>query len=326
MRFDRRVSDSSHSWDQERDEGYGGSPYSDLERPPLSEQALNRLLVRPGSLWRQIEVVAETGSTNADLAEAAKSGAPEGTVLVAEVQSAGRGRLGRSWTAPPRSGLMFSMLLHPAAHGIPVARQGWLPLLTGVAVAAAVRKTTARAQAGRFADGDAVSGMVVDAMLKWPNDVIVGERKLAGILAERADDAVVIGVGLNVGLKESELPVPTATSLAIEHAAFTDRAPLLRAILRQFEDWYTGWGSLHGDPDAGPSGGYPQLSGVPVSETLQGGLRQAYRSLSATLGREVRVELPGDRTWTGVASDVDEAGRLVVGEQALSAGDVIHVR
>lgn len=326
MRFDRRVSDSPHPWDQQGDEEYGGSSYSDLERPPLSEQALNRLLVRPGSLWQQIEVVSETGSTNADLTEAAKSGAPEGTVLVAELQSAGRGRLGRSWSAPPRSGLMFSMLLHPAAHDIPVGRQGWLPLLTGLAVAAAVRKTTARARTGRFADGDAVSGIAVDVVLKWPNDLIVGERKLAGILAERADDAVVMGVGINVGLKESELPVPTATSLAIEHAAFTDRAPLLRAILRQFEDWYAGWCAVQGDADADPPGGYPQVSGVPVDETLEGGLRKAYKSLCATLGRQVRVELPGDRTWSGLATDVDEAGRLVVGDQAISAGDVVHVR
>lgn len=319
MGFDRRVSNSRYP-------EYSDSPYSDLERPPLSEQALNRLLVRPGSLWQRIEVVPETGSTNADLAVAAKSGAAEGTVLVAEVQNAGRGRLGRNWTAPPRSGLMFSMLLHPAAHGVPVAKQGWLPLLTGVAVAAAVRKTTARAQTGRYAEGGAVSGKAVDVMLKWPNDLLVGERKLAGILAERADDAVVMGVGINVGLKEPELPVPTATSLVIEHAAFTDREPLLRAVLRQFEDWYTAWCAVDGDPDAAPPGGYPLVSGIPVSQTLDGGLRQVYVSLCATLGREVRIELPGDRTWTGVATDVDEAGRLVVGEQAHSAGDVVHVR
>lgn len=302
------------------------SPYSDLERPPLSEQALNRLLVRPGSLWRRIEVVPETGSTNADLACAAKAGAAEGTVLVAEAQTAGRGRLGRSWTAPPRSGLTFSMLLHPAAHGVPVVRQGWLPLLAGVAVAAAVRKTTARARAGRFADGGAVEGTAVDVVLKWPNDLLVGERKLAGILAERADDAVVMGVGLNVGVKRAELPVPTATSLAVEHAAFTDREPLLRAILRQFEEWYTAWCMVEGDPDADPPGGYPAVAGFAVSESLEGGLRRVYRNLCVTLGREVRIELPGDRTATGTATDIDTAGRLIVGDQAHSSGDVVHVR
>lgn len=87
------------------------SPFTDLARPPLNERALNRMLVRPESLWRRVRVVAETGSTNVDLAEAARRGEPEGAVLVAESQRAGRGRLGRSWTAPPRSGLTFSVLL-----------------------------------------------------------------------------------------------------------------------------------------------------------------------------------------------------------------------
>src|SRR4051794_20233578 len=121
------------------------SPYSDLDRPPLDERALGRALIRPGGLWREITVVEATGSTNADLAAAAGEGAPEGAVLVAEAQTAGRGRLGRSWEAPPRAGLAFSVLLRPA---VPVARLTWLPLLTGVAVAAAVGRLTERA-AGR---------------------------------------------------------------------------------------------------------------------------------------------------------------------------------
>jgi BirA family biotin operon repressor/biotin-[acetyl-CoA-carboxylase] ligase len=221
---------------------------------------------------------------------------------------------------------MFSMLLHPSAHGVPVTRQGWLPLLTGLAVVSAIRRTTARARTGRFGDGEAVEGQALDAVLKWPNDVLVGDRKLGGILAERADDAVVMGVGLNVSLREAELPVPTATSLAVENAAFTDREPLLRAVLRQIEEWYTAWCMVEGNPDADPPGGYPAVSGVAVSETLEGGLRKAYKNVCATLGREVRVELPGDKAVTGLATDIDEAGRLVVGGQAHSAGDVVHVR
>jgi BirA family biotin operon repressor/biotin-[acetyl-CoA-carboxylase] ligase len=313
------------------------SPYSDLERPPLNEKALAKLLVRPRSLWREIRVVPETGSTNADLVARAVEGAPEGTVLVAEEQTAGRGRLGRSWSAPPRSGLMFSMLLRPAEAGVPVARQAWLPLLTGVAVAAAVRKITARGRNERFSaladlggpgeeSGHAANGNVLDARLKWPNDVLVGERKLAGILAERADSGIVVGVGLNVSLHEDELPVPTATSLTIEQAAFTDREPLLRAILREFELWYSAWCTVAGDAEADVPGGYPMVSGVPVRESMEGGLRKAYKNLSATLGREVRAELPGDRTITGTALDIDGSGRLVVGDHALTAGDVVHVR
>ncbi|CNF08636.1 biotin--acetyl-CoA-carboxylase ligase [Mycobacterium tuberculosis] len=283
------------------------SAYGDLGRPPLHEAALRRALVRDGGLWREIRVVDETGSTNADLAARAKEGAPEGTVLATELQTAGRGRQGRTWTAPRRSGLAFSMLLRPM---VPVQRLGWASLLTGVAVATAVRRMTAWSQtADRFL-GDAAD-VAVDARLKWPNDVLVGDRKLAGILVEKVDDGIVIGVGLNVGLRAEELPVPTATSLAIEGAPLSDRAPLLRAILREFETWYREWTALDGDPETS-------------------GLRTAYRDLCATLGREVRVEMPGGRRLAGTARDVDGTGRLVVegasGESAISAGDVVHVR
>ncbi|MFF5258702.1 biotin--[acetyl-CoA-carboxylase] ligase [Actinomadura viridis] len=288
------------------------SPYADLDRPPLHEAALRRALVRPGALWRDVQVVPETGSTNADLAGAARAGAPEGRVLVTELQTAGRGRLGRPWTAPARSGLMFSLLLRPA---VPATRLGWAPLLTGVAVATAIRRMTAWSQAGdRFFagdDADARSDVAVDVRLKWPNDLLVGERKLAGILVEKVDDALIAGIGLNVGLREEELPVPTATSLLVEGAPLSDRAPLLRAILREFATWYREWTALDGDPETS-------------------GLRGAYKELCGTLGRTVRVELPGGETLRGTAADIDSSGRLVVagpaGERAVGAGDVVHVR
>src|SRR5690242_3907476 len=127
-------------------------------------------LVRPGSLWREVRAVAETGSSNADLLAAVGAGAAEGTVLVAEAQTAGRGRLGRRWASPPRAGLTFSVLLRP--DGVPTALLGWLPLLAGVAASAAVRTVTA-----------------VDATLKWPNDVLTNGAKLGGILAERTTNA-----------------------------------------------------------------------------------------------------------------------------------------
>ncbi|MEU8248268.1 biotin--[acetyl-CoA-carboxylase] ligase [Nonomuraea sp. NPDC048916] len=272
------------------------SRYSDLDRPPLSEAALNRALVRPGSLWTGVTVVERTGSTNADLAQAARQGTAEGAVLVAETQFAGRGRLGRVWSAPPRSGLMVSVLLRPAP---PVGTLGWLPLLFGVAAASAVR---------RLAE--------VDVRLKWPNDLLIGERKLAGVLAERAGDAVVIGMGLNVSIRSDELPVQTATSLAIESgsadaAPFVDRDPLLRAVLREVETHYRDWSEAAGDADAC-------------------GLRAAYQASSATIGREIRVELPGERILTGTATGIDHAGHLQVtaggDRHALSAGDVVHVR
>ncbi|URN06856.1 biotin--[acetyl-CoA-carboxylase] ligase [Actinomadura madurae] len=283
------------------------SPYGDLDRPPLHEAALQRALVRDGGLWREVRVVAETGSTNADLAVRAREGAPEGTVLVTELQTAGRGRLGRVWSAPARSGLAFSVLLRPR---VPVPLLGWASLLTGVAVATAVRRMTAWSQTGEGFLGDG-GDVAVDARLKWPNDVIVEDRKLAGILVEKVEDGLVVGVGLNVGLRKDELPVPTATSLAIEGAPLSDRAPLLRAILREYATWYREWTALSGDPETS-------------------GLRTAYKDLCATLGRRVGVELPGGERLAGTARDVDGAGRLVVagtaGDSAVSAGDVVHVR
>ncbi len=258
------------------------------------------LLLPPShGMWLALDVVPSTGSTNADLlARAADPGSPEGQVLVAEEQTAGRGRLGRSWSSVPGASLTFSVLLRPAT--VPAARRGWLTLLAGVAVASAVRS---------------VAG--VDAMLKWPNDVLAGDRKLAGILAEQAPDgsAVVIGTGLNVAAAPGELPVSAAglaaTSLRAEGAAVS-REDLLLGILTELERWYV---AFRADPD-------PERSG----------LRDAYRSLSGTLGRTVRVELPAAGVVTGVARDIDAEGRLLVAEgsgdpvTAVSAGDVVHVR
>ena len=212
--------------------------WSDLDRPPLNAVALRRALVRSGGhdgLWTEVEVVQNTGSTNSDLVALATAGkAEEGAVLVAEEQNAGRGRLDRQWTAPARSGLFFSVLLKPAE--VPVERWGWLPLLTGVAVATGLSRAAG-----------------VDTALKWPNDLLVtvdgAERKTGGILAERAGpDGVVVGIGINVTLRQDELPVPTAGSLALAGAATTDRDTILRAVLRSLEQWYGKWRSAGGDP------------------------------------------------------------------------------
>jgi BirA family biotin operon repressor/biotin-[acetyl-CoA-carboxylase] ligase len=253
-----------------------------------------------GGFWTAIDVVASTGSTNADLLARAVAapGAPEGQVLVAEEQTAGRGRLGRSWSSVPGASLTFSVLLRPAT--VPPGRRGWLPLLAGVAVVSAVR---------------AVAG--VDAVLKWPNDVLAGDRKLAGILAEQAPDgsAVVIGTGLNVATPAEALPVfPSglpATSLLVEGAAVS-RETLLLAILGQLADWYL---AFRADPDPARTGAL-----------------DAYRSLCATLGQTVRAELPAGRVVAGVATDIDPDGRLLIADNSgappapISAGDVIHVQ
>ncbi|MFD7875400.1 biotin--[acetyl-CoA-carboxylase] ligase [Streptomyces sp. NPDC059766] len=283
-----------------RDDSHGNdSPWSDLDRPPLNAGALRRALVRPGSLWTELEVVPSTGSTNSDLVtRAVDAKVAEGAVLVAEEQSAGRGRLDRHWSAPPRSGLFFSVLLRP--DDVPVARWGWLPLLTGVSVATGLARAAG-----------------VDTALKWPNDLLVTlggeERKAGGILAERAgEDGVVIGVGVNVTLRENELPVPGAGSLLLAGAAATDRDPLLRAVLRALEDWYGRWRDAGGDP-------------------VSSGLQETYAAGCATLGRTVRAELPGDRSIVGEAVAVDGDGRLVLAtgegvQEPVGAGDIVHLR
>lgn len=270
--------------------------WSDLARPPLRADALRRALVAPAGPYAALEVVPTVASTNSALVDAARRGAPDRTVLIAEYQSAGRGRAARRWVAPARSGLMCSVLLRP--NGVPPDRWGWLPLLAGVALCRAISTL-----------GE------LPAALKWPNDLLLGphQRKVAGILAEVVPDApaLVVGVGLNVTLRPEELPTPGATSLAIEQAACTDRDPLLRAVLRALHTELLQWCAHQGDP-------------------VVSGLREAYRQRCATLGQQIRVQLPGQPELTGTAVDVDTDGRLVVrsGDQrwALSAGDVTHVR
>ncbi|MFJ8908712.1 biotin--[acetyl-CoA-carboxylase] ligase [Streptomyces sp. NPDC102351] len=285
--------------DDSESPGTGRSRWSDLDRPPLNATALRRGLVREGAMWREVEVVQRTGSTNSDLvARAAAEKLEEGVVLVAEEQTAARGRLDRRWVAPARSGLFFSVLLRP--REVRVERWGWLPLLTGVAVATGLARAAG-----------------VDTALKWPNDVLVTvrgeERKAGGILVEATGDGgVVVGVGVNVSLRADELPVATAGSLALAGAVSTDRDPLLRGMLRALEEWYGRWRGAGGDAGAC-------------------GLQEAYAAGCATLGRVVRAELPGDRALVGEAVAVDGDGRLVLATEAgvqepVGAGDIIHLR
>ncbi|WP_030441268.1 biotin--[acetyl-CoA-carboxylase] ligase [Actinoplanes subtropicus] len=285
------------------------SPYTDLDRPPLSQRGLDRALVSAGGFWNRVDLRAETGSTNADAAAAALRGEPEGLVVVAERQTAGRGRRDRQWTSPARAGLTLSVLLRPGVAdeergwpAVPVGAYGWIPLLTGVALVEAVRRVAE-----------------VEAALKWPNDLLAGPAdrpgKAAGILAEVAGDAVVVGIGLNVTTRADELPATTglpATSLRLAGATATDREPLLRALLRGIAGWYAGWREAAGDAE-------------------MSGLLGAYRRDCATIGRPVRALLPGGGEVTGEATSVDVDGQLVIrtadgSDLRVSAGDVLHVR
>lgn len=268
--------------------GLSRPPYAEhVSRAPLDVAALQAGLEPP---WTRLTVVDETESTNADLLGAAE-GTAEGTVLVAEHQSAGRGRLDRAWTSPPRSGLTFSVLVRP---GTPPATWGWLPLLAGVAVC------------------DAVGAAGVEAMLKWPNDLLLGaeQRKAAGILVQVAGDAAVIGIGLNVSTTAQELPVPTAASLATEGGE-VERSALLATILAELGQRYLDWRDARGDAQAC-------------------GLAADYAACCATVGQHVTVSTADGTALRGRASGIDPEGRLRVSadgrEHVVAAGDVHHIR
>jgi BirA family biotin operon repressor/biotin-[acetyl-CoA-carboxylase] ligase len=293
--------------------------WSSLTRPPLRQEALRRGLVEgPAATWRALDVVPVTGSTNADVAARARAGEPGGYVLLADEQTAGRGRRDRVWESPARSGLAMSVLLRPA---VPVAALGWVPLLGGLAVTEALRT---------------VCGL--QAALKWPNDVLVPvpdpvtgrlprdpAGKVAGLLAEAVPGAgpqevgaVVLGIGLNVSQDAAELPVPQATSLRLAGSATTDRDTVARAVLRALAERYGAWLAAGGDPVAS-------------------GIASAYRETCVTIGRPVQVLLPDSSTLLGQAEGVDDEGRLLVRPRRagraesetvlpLSAGDVVHVR
>lgn len=290
--------------------------WQDLSRPPLRQTALQQALTTgPDPAWRRLDVLAQTGSTNADLTERARHGEAEGAVLVADHQSAGRGRRDRTWIAPPRAGLAVSVLLRPGTHQVPQERWSWLTLMAGVAVTDALIR---------------VCGL--PATLKWPNDVLVPRAdtedagKVAGLLAEvvRTDGgpdpghAVVLGLGINVSQAADELPVPTATSLTLAGSAITDRDTVLRAVLRALADRYQDFIAAQGDPTHPTSG-----------------LAAVYRERCGTIGRLVRAELPDGTTRHGLADGVDDEGRLLLRVPpegpdstvfALSAADVVHIR
>lgn len=292
--------------------------WSDLDRPPLAAPSLRTALLAPSGPLERLEVLDQVGSTNAELLAraAADPGAwPAPAALTTDSQTSGRGRLGRGWEAPPRSGVALSVLLRPRA---PVEAWGWLPLLAGVAVVGVVRD---------------VAGL--PAQLKWPNDVLVADRKLCGILVEvlpgsssgassgassrAAPAGVVVGVGVNTTTRRDELDdggLLGATSLRLEGSATTDRDVLVRALVRALLAEVRRFEASGGD-----------AAGC--------GLAARAAEACATLGRSVVVHLPGGTQLRGTAEGLDGDGRLLVRPResapqappvAVSAGDVVHLR
>jgi BirA family biotin operon repressor/biotin-[acetyl-CoA-carboxylase] ligase len=259
---------------------------------------------RSRSVAAALYEVASSSSTNTELsARADREGMGDLTVMLTRYQSAGRGRLGRSWTAPPGAAVAASVLLRPRLPDgtIPAPdRLGWLPIIAGLAMTAAIRA--------------ALPGRTVG--FKWPNDVLVDGRKICGILAELlpAGTGVVVGSGFNTRMTAEELPVATATSLAVEGAAVDDALEdaVLAAYLEGLHDRVDRYLAAGADADAS-------------------GIRAEARASCLTLGREIGIELPGGETLRSAAVDLDADGRLVVADQhgarrSVAAGDVTHVR
>ncbi|MCL1869793.1 MAG: biotin--[acetyl-CoA-carboxylase] ligase [Promicromonosporaceae bacterium] len=298
-----------------------------MERASIDVEQVRAAVVAPAGAWASVDVVEDCPSTNTELVARAHAGAAAPAALAAENQSAGLGRAGRTWTTPPRAALTVSALLRPV---VPPSALGWLPLLAGLATVRVLR------DAG------------VPAALKWPNDVLLPAaeaidgfgpwRKVAGILAqtvpgldgaghrhldpqELLDQQVVVGVGLNVTQTHDELPVPTATSLALAGTpdAALDRTALMTALLRELADVVGRWTDDEGDAQAPGPGGARSLA-------------DEYAGMCATLGQDVRADLAGGAgVVEGVASRLAADGALAVvradgSVRIVAAGDVHHLR
>lgn len=248
--------------------------------------------LRTGRFGRALHYFATAGSTNDIARELARSGAPEGTVVLAEEQTRGRGRLGRAWLAPPRSCLLLSLVLRPA---LAVEEAFRLTMLCSVAAAVAVERATG-----------------LRPELKWPNDLLLGGKKLAGLLSEASAlggrlEYAVVGIGLNVNFDPLVFPdiASTATSLQAALGRPASRLGLLRELLAEVEDRYS------------------QLFATSAAEDA---LWLEWRRRLGTLGRQV-VVTEGERRERGLAYDVARDGSLLLrrddgSEVAIAVGDV----
>lgn len=272
--------------------------------------------------WRD-----EAGSTNLDLVQLAQQESlPDFTVMVTANQVAGRGRSGRSWQAPADTSLAISVLLRPRIEDqADLGKLGWLPLLGGLAMAQNVK-----ALLGAASDSDSGLGAASDTGVKWPNDVLVQERKISGVLSELVplnqpgsatgqfgpSVAVVIGAGINLTMTREELPVETATSLTLEGAQLPfDLAERLDLVLSGYLERLSFW--------------YRKFTEARLS-AVTSGLRQAVIDNCVSLNRQVRAILPGDTEQVGRAVTIDDSGRLVLevaGQpRPIAAGDIVHLR
>ena len=251
----------------------------EMVREALNESAMNATL--RGSYWR-VSVFQSVTSTQTELI--GKENLQHGDVYVTEFQSAGRGRLDRTFAATESSALLFSIYLEPKRSKLEWSA---IPLLAGLSLVNALKSLDAK----------------VATNLKWPNDLLIEDKKLAGILVEARDNGVIVGIGLNVAMNKSELPMPTATSLAVENFAELNRNVILPEILKNFALTIGLW-----------------ESGSSIA-------MEQYRQVSSTLGKEVEVHLPSGEILNSRAIGINELGELQLASGArVNVGDVIHLR
>ncbi len=259
--------------------------------------ALRESDIKPGLktrvIGKEIHILSEVASTNTLAMEMAAKGAPEGTAVIAEVQTAGKGRLGRKWISP-KGNIHLSVILRPA---IPMHKAPLITLMGAVAVASAIRK-----QCG------------LEAGIKWPNDILFAGKKVSGLLTEMSAEQdrirhIVLGIGMDVNMEPGELPEDVralATTLASLTGEKIDRTALVRQLLRELDRWY----------------------GVFLSNERD--VLREWQSLNMTIGNRVVVSGAG-ATIEGLAQGIDDEGRLVVRQddgtiRTVAAGDVTIVK
>lgn len=276
-------------------------------RTPLDVDYLREQLVINGPFAR-LEHTSSTGSTNTDLVAAAHQGAPAWTVFLTEHQNAGRGRMGRKFVSPEGAQLTLSFLIRPPKSSL--ARIGTMALATGLALVDALQEGPLSEYAPQTYATDQAANPVPEVGLKWPNDLLSNGRKLCGILAEAVDlgdhPAVVIGLGLNTALTLDELPVAHATSLALEGIPY-ERNELAVRVLHALHERMSQW------------------------ERGEARLMDEYRAVCTSIGKHVRVVLPGDEELLGQVETVSDDGQLIVVDRSgerheLAVGDVVHLR
>jgi BirA family biotin operon repressor/biotin-[acetyl-CoA-carboxylase] ligase len=252
---------------------------TEAPRAPLDKSIIASLA---SQYWR-VSVVDLTTSTQNDLAELAQSKLLEtGDVIAAEYQSAGRGRLDRTFDAEPNSALLFSFYIEPNR---PRSDWGFIAHLAALTMQEVIS-----------------ADLPITAVLKWPNDILIGEKKVAGLLAQTTENGIIVGIGLNVGASIEELPVTTATSLAIAESGQLDRNLILSQFLNLFATNFSQWDD-----------------GVDFISN--------YSNVCATLGREVQIEVIGRENRTGIAQSINKFGALLLADGfEVNVGDVVHLR